>query len=237
MTDAQSGESRQSASLLRVWEDYVAASQTVFARLNDPLRSGTGSVSIPGLAAWHEFAKSLGMPLDPAPGNSKPVDMMANLLPALGYAREYQLIIQRMVDLGLQFQRCYAEFLNQGAVIGEMALQAVHKRSAADPGLANSPAAAYDAWIDSAEEAYAQTAHSESFARSLGALCNLLSAFKVERGKLLEAVARHLNLPSRSEVDTLHRRVNELAAALRNVSPSAAQPTPKARKPRKSAAP
>jgi class III poly(R)-hydroxyalkanoic acid synthase PhaE subunit len=211
--------------------------------LSDPLHAGAdANMSIPVVGAWQEFAKSLGMNFDAAPGQFKPEDMMASLTPALGYAREYQLIVQRMLELALQFQRCHTDFMKQSALIGATALQAVQKRAAADPALANSPAAAYDAWIDSAEEAYSQTAHSEPFARSLGELCNLLSAFKVERGKLLEALARHLNLPSRAEVDTLHRRVNELAAALRNAAalsnaaPGAAPPAAKARKSRKPAA-
>jgi class III poly(R)-hydroxyalkanoic acid synthase PhaE subunit len=238
VTDPQSSENWQSASLLRAWDDYVAASQAIVERLRDPLRSSTSAtMSIPMVGAWQEFAKSLGMNFDAASGHFRPEDMLASLPPALGSTREYQRIVQRMLEVGLQFQRCHTDFLKQSAAIGEMALQTVQKRSAADATLANSPAAAYEVWIDSAEEAYAQAAHGEPFARSLGELCNLLSAFKVERGKLLEAVARHLDLPSRSEVDSLHRQVNELTTALRNAAPSAAPPAAKARKPRKPAAP
>ncbi len=238
MPDPQSAANGHSASLLRAWEDYMAANQAIWARLSDPLHANSSAkVSMPVFGAWQEFAKSLGMNFGAAPGHLKPEDMLASLAPALGYTREYQLIVQRMLTLGLQFQQCCTGFLQQSAVIGEMALQAVQKRAAADPTLTTSPAAAYDAWIDSAEEAYAQTAHSEPFARSLGELCNLLSAFKVERGKLLESVARHLNLPSRAEMDTLHRQVNELAAALRTAAARTAAPAAKSRKSPKSAAP
>ena len=89
-------------------------------------------------------------------------------------------------------------------------------------GLKGSPAALYDAWIESAEEAYARAAHDEPFARLLAELCNILSAFKLERGKLLEALARQLDWPSRAEVDSLHRRVRTLtAAAMRDARPTA----------------
>jgi class III poly(R)-hydroxyalkanoic acid synthase PhaE subunit len=238
VTDPRAGDPPQSAALLKAWDAYVAASQAIVERLSDPLRAGANaSMSIPVLGAWQQFANSLGMNVNSAPGHFRPEELMTSLAPALGYAREYQLIVQRMLELGSQFQRCYADFQKQSALIGEMALQAVQKRAAADPTLAKSTAAAYDAWIDSAEEAYAQTAHSEPFARSLGELCNLLSAFKVERGKLLEALARHLDLPSRAEVDTLHRKVNELGAALHTAAPGAAPPAAKVRKSRKPAAP
>lgn len=208
MNDPQSRE--QAAPFVRAWDDYVAASQAIFERLKDPAAlSASSGVSLPVFGAWGEFAKSLGM---------RSEDVLSGVAPALGHMREYQIIVQRMSDLGAQFQSCYADFQKQSAAIGEQALQAVRKRCAADPALANSPAATYETWIDSAERAYAQAAHSEPFARSMGQMCNLLSAFKVERGKLLETLARHLNLPSRSEIDSLHRQVNELAAALRKAA-------------------
>jgi hypothetical protein len=164
----------------------------------------------------------------------KPDDLIANLAPALGWNQDYQRIVQRMLQIGGQFQKSYAAFLQQSAAIGERALQATLRRTAADPRLASSPVAAYDAWIDSAEAAYAQAAHGETFARSVGELCNLLSAFKVERGKLLDALARHLDIPSRAEVDSLHRQVRDLSAAVRA---AAERPSPIKTKPRKTSKP
>jgi hypothetical protein len=49
-----------------------------------------------------------------------------------------------------------------------------------------------------------------------------LSAFKLERGKLLEALARHLDLPSRAEVDSLHRQVRDLTAKAKTPATSPA---------------
>jgi hypothetical protein len=66
----------------------------------------------------------------------------------------------------------------------------------------------------------------------LADLCNISSAMKVERGKLTEQLARHLDLPSRAEVDSLHRQVRALTAALHRPAPAAA---PAPAKPAKSA--
>ena len=161
--------------------------------------------------------------------------MFTGFFPALGNTREYQEIARRMVDLSGQFQRRYGEFMQHGADIGQHALQAVRERSTSDAGVARTTTTIYDAWIDSAEEAYAQAAHGESFAQLLAELCNLLSAFKIERGKLLETLARHLDWPSRSEVDSLHRQVHELTIAARKITarPPPA-PQPKTRKARRS---
>lgn len=232
MADPQSSTWPPS-SFLKAWDDYVAASQVMFERLKEPTAKSSGGISLPFFGAWQEFAKSLGMRSDFGPGASfKPEDMIANVAPALGLTREYQGIVQRMVELGAQFQRRYTEFLRQSADISEQALQAVQKRAAADPSLTGSAAAAYEAWIDSAETAYQQAAHGEAFSRTLGELCNLLSAFKVERGKLLEAFSRHLDLPSRAEVDSLHRQVHDLNNAVRDASSRPSPRPPRARKSR-----
>lgn len=229
MVDLQDGTSSPSA-FLKAWDDYVAASRELFDRLNDPGAIAGGSIPLPMFGSWQDFAKSLGMQSDVNSRPSfKPDDLIANLAPALGWSRDYQGIVQRMLEIGGRFQRTYAEFARQNAAIGEQALQAMRRRTAADPRLASSPVAAYEAWIDSAESAYAQAAHSEAFSRSLGELCNLLSAFKVERGKLLDALARHLDLPSRAEVDSLHRQVRDLNVVLRAAVPP---PSPRKAKPR-----
>ena len=200
---------------LKAWEDYVAASQSLWHRFNGGAQAAAGSAIPPGfLDAWQEFARNLGMPSDRGPGGDlNPEGMLAGFLPGLGYTREYQQIGRRLLDLCVQFRRRYADLARQGAVIGQTALQAVHERSASDEAVRSSPAALYDAWIDSAEEAYAQAAHTEGFARLLAELCNIMSAFKVERSKLLDALARELNWPGRAEIDGLHRQVGQLIAA------------------------
>jgi hypothetical protein len=214
---------------LKAWDDYVAASQEIYKRLNDRGAGASGSIPLPIFGAWQEFAKTLGMESGLNSGTDFRLDsMISNLAPALGWSRDYQSIVQRMLEIGGQFQHRYAEFLKQSADVSAQALHATQQRTAADPRLASSPAAAYEAWIDGAEAAYSQAAHGEAFARSLGELCNLLSAFKVERGRLLDALARHLDLPSRTEVDSLHRQVRELNAAVRAAAsrPSPVEPTP-----------
>jgi hypothetical protein len=151
-----------------------------------------------------------------------------------------------MLELSQQFQQCYAEFAQQNAAVMQDAFLVMKKRLDAAPPTPHSPAELYDAWIDCAEGAYGQAAHSDSFARLLAELCNISSAFKIERGKLTEQIARHLDLPSRAEVDTLHRQVRALKDAMRAATtapaasnatsvsaPGPANPTKSAEAPRK----
>jgi len=222
---------------LKAWDDYVSACQALCERLSNPAAPATGgAVPLAFLGSWKDFAASLGMRPDAAPGeSSNPEDKFASLFPALGYSREYQEIGRRMLDLTGRFQRRYAEFLQHSADIGQSAFQATQRRASKDDTLLASPAAIYDAWIDCAEEAYAQAAHGEPFARLLADLCNILSEFKIERGKLLEALARQIDWPSRAEVDSLHRQVQTLRSAAVKAKgvakpTAAAKPTPGAKR-------
>jgi class III poly(R)-hydroxyalkanoic acid synthase PhaE subunit len=203
-------------AFLKAWDGYAAACQTLFERFSDPAANRGAAVPLSFFGAWQDFANKLGMPSDLSGASKrKPEEMFASFLPALGYTREYQEIAKRMLDLGAQFQRRSAEFMQQGVDIGQRAMEAMQKQSANDASVFSSTAAYYDAWIDNAEQSYAQAAHSEPFAMLLAQLCNIMSAFKVERGKLLEALARQLDWPSRAEVDSLHRQVRELSIAAR----------------------
>ena len=228
MSDMEQGPFSPSA-FLKAWNDYIAATQAIYEGLQHP-NAAAASTPLPMFGQWQDVAKSLGMQFDAnARASFKPEEAIAHLAPALGWGREYQGIVQRLLEIGAQFQRRYAEFLQQAADVTDQALKTARRQIAADPQLASSAADAYEIWIDAAETAYAQAAHSDAFSKSLGELCNLLSAFKVERGKLLDSLARHLDLPSRTEVDSLHRQVRELNVAMRA---AASQPPPASPKPR-----
>jgi class III poly(R)-hydroxyalkanoic acid synthase PhaE subunit len=184
------------------------------------------SMPLPLLAPWKDFVDRMGM------GGFDPAQMLPGA-PAVGLSREYQETAARLLELGQQFQKRYAEFAQQNAAIMQDAFQVMKKRLDAAPPAAKSSAELYDAWIDCAEGVYHQAAHSDRFARLLAELCNISSAFKVERGKLTEQIARHLDLPSRAEVDTLHRQVRALKDAMRDPTPAPAKASKAPREPRK----
>jgi class III poly(R)-hydroxyalkanoic acid synthase PhaE subunit len=205
-----------SSGFLKAWVDQAGAFQEMFARLVDQSTAAMPpAMPPPLLAPWKDFVDGMGM------GGFNPEQMFPGI-PALGLSREYQETAARLLDLTKQFQQRYAEFAQQNATIMQDAFHVLKKRFDAAPPAQKSPADLYDAWIDCAEGTYHQAAHSERFARLLAELCNISSAFKVERGKLSEQIARHLDLPSRAEVDTLHRQVRALNETMRAAASSAA---------------
>jgi class III poly(R)-hydroxyalkanoic acid synthase PhaE subunit len=204
-----------SAGFLKAWVDQAGAFQDMFARLADQSSAAMPASMLPPLLApWKDFADKMGM------GGFDPAQFFPGA-PALGISREYQEIAARLVELGKEFQLRHAEFAQQNATIMQDAFQVMKKRLDAAPQALKSPADLYDTWIDCAENAYHQAAHSDSFARLLAELCNISSAFKVERGKLTEQIARHLDLPSRAEVDSLHQQVAALRLAMRTAAAKA----------------
>jgi class III poly(R)-hydroxyalkanoic acid synthase PhaE subunit len=209
-----------SAGFLKAWVDQAGAIQDLFARLADQSSAGLPpSMAPPHLAPWKDFVDGLGR------GSFNPSEMFPGA-PALGLSREYQETARRLVELGQQFQQRYAEFAQQNAAVMQDAFHVMKKRLDAAPLALKSRADLYDAWIDCAEGAYHQAAHSESFARLLAELCNISSAMKVERGKLTEQLARHLDLPSRGEIDSLHRQVRALTTAMRAAGSASSQAKP-----------
>ena len=176
-----------SAAYIKACEDYFGVQQAIFVQFNNRTAPAAAFGVPPAfLDAWKNLAQSMGAQVG---------------VPALGPAREHLEIVQKMTDLGLQFQRKYAEFAAHLAGIPQDALRGIQQ-----PGAGTT----YEEWIESAEAAYASLAHGATFARLLGELCNTLNALKVQRGKLLEYFSRQLDLPTRAEVDSLHQQVRQL---------------------------
>jgi class III poly(R)-hydroxyalkanoic acid synthase PhaE subunit len=175
-------------------------------------------------APWKAFIDGLGM------GSN---DLLAGTPPAFGLSREYQEISQRLLDLGKQFQQRCGELTQRSAIVMQDAFHIMQKRIEADGSLLKSPPDLYDEWIECAEACYAQAARGDAFAHLFAELCNLASAIKVERGKLVEQIARQLDLPSRAEVDTLNRQIRLLTAAMPRAKPHPKKRVAPARKQRK----
>ncbi len=91
--------------------------------------------------------------------------------------------------------------------------------------------ATFDAWIDCAEAAFQQAAHSEAFAQAQARLFNEFVRAKARQQTLVEQLAKSAGVPTRSEVDALHDELRalrgELAAA--RAMPAAPSATPRRR--------
>lgn len=158
--------------------------------------------------------------------------------PALGATREHQLRWQRMIDAWQhldeaqrRLQRLWSDMLRDAAT----SFAARLNQAAPAVGDAATLRKIYDSWIDCAEDAYSRMAHSAAFCDALADSVNAGSRWQREFQAHVEHAAKLLDLPTRSEINTLLRRVRGLEDQLRaaRTQPPAGTPSTEKRSRRK----
>lgn len=134
-------------------------------------------------------------------------------LPGIGYTREKQ-------DAWNLLYKLYAEFEQQtrkyNAAMAQVGIEAVQKfqEYVANPPEGAAPLTSlkevYAKWVDVCEDVYARYATSDEYTKLYGEVVNALMAFKGQMNTLTDDIADQFNLPTRSEVDSLHQRLHAL---------------------------
>lgn len=139
-------------------------------------------------------------------------------LPTFGPAREHQERIQGLLRAWLDYQAAnarHAELMHGSAT---RTLEVLEDRLADRDAKAEpltTPRALYDLLIDAAEEAFAELAMSADFARLSGELTNAQMRVRAAVNTEIELLAAQFGLPTRTEVDSLGRKVQALSRELR----------------------
>jgi hypothetical protein len=219
--------------------DCAAAAERFYADAQRFLAASAEPGSAAALEAARAFVNALrerfaeffpalrGVGLD-APMQASPAWPGAGLA-ALGPNREHQLRWQRMLedwgrmsDAQQRLQRLWSDALREAAeAFAERALSA--PLPPADVGGLH---ALYDQWIDCAEQAYARAAHDDAFSNALADYVNAASAWRRGLQESVEQWAKLLDLPTRSELNTLLQRLKSLEQ--RTPPAAAASPTRRA---------
>jgi class III poly(R)-hydroxyalkanoic acid synthase PhaE subunit len=168
--------------------------------------------------ALRDMFSQLQPPLNfaaPAAG-AKPEFALQSL--AFGSTREHQLRGQRLTEAGQQLdgaqrrlQRLWLDALREAGTA--FAARLAQPPTSADP--AAMVRQYYDLWIDCAEDAYSRTAHGAAFCDALAESVNAASRWRRELRDIVEHSAQLLDLPTRSEINTLQQRLRAVEAQLR----------------------
>jgi class III poly(R)-hydroxyalkanoic acid synthase PhaE subunit len=169
-----------------------------------------GFGGIPGMGGIPGLSGFPGMSAFPGMGG-------AFSTPALGPAREQQESLQRFAQLGMRCAHAQMQVSAQWNDIIGKALRELAERLAPRLKSGATPASmkeVYDLWVDSAESVYAQAARAGAFVQAQAELTNATSLLRSAQRELLEEWARKFDLPTRSELNSIHQQLRDLKAAL-----------------------
>ncbi|TAM98363.1 MAG: class III poly(R)-hydroxyalkanoic acid synthase subunit PhaE [Rhodanobacteraceae bacterium] len=140
-------------------------------------------------------------------------------LPAFGYTREHQEHYQRMAKAWLDYQHETNRYNALIARASRRAFEVFEDKLAerGEPGRqVDSVRGLYDLWVDAAEDAYAEVALSDEFREVYGALVNAQMRVRQNVQKEVERVATDLGMPTRTEIDSMGKRLHALHRDAKN---------------------
>ena len=148
-------------------------------------------------------------------------------LPAFGQYREHQERWQALQLAQQEYQQRTEAFNALMLKCAQRAFEVFEDKLIAheEPGRQiTSARALFDLWIDSAEQAYAAIALSAEFRKTSGALTNAQMRLRGCIQLEVEHMTALFGMPTRTEVDSAHRKVAELERALRRAAAANARP-------------
>lgn len=153
-----------------------------------------GGIEMPGVgAAQEQFLRALSVP-------------------GLGYTREQQESLQRLARHLLTYHDAFRAYKLAFAKTALSTLDAVQKRLQAmheEGNKIDSLRGLYDMWVDASEAVYAEFAMSDEYQVVYGDLVNALMKVRKDMNELGEHQYQLMNIPTRSEIDTMQRRQQE----------------------------
>jgi class III poly(R)-hydroxyalkanoic acid synthase PhaE subunit len=138
-------------------------------------------------------------------------DLLARM-PSVGLAREQTEIWRELTAAQAECQALEQQLRSVWAQVQSDALGLVEKmireRKAAT-GI-NNYRELYDLWVECGEKVFAQVAHSESYAKLQAQVANAAIKLRAKQQAVIERGLKHFDLPTRSELNTVHKQMREL---------------------------
>lgn len=157
-------------------------------------------------------------------------------LPPIGLAREQTEAWREWAEAHAEARRLERELQAVLIQVQLDALALLQKQvddRAADRPIENFRAL-YDMWVDCGEQVYGKLAHSEAYAKLQAQLGNASMRVRARQQTVLEHGLKQFDLPTRSEINSLHRQVRDLKLQLEALQ-SRAKPRTQRRPKRKAA--
>ena len=183
--------------------------------LNNPLAKALHDISGHGVQGFEQWAAGAA----PMVEQMREQGLSWLRAPAFGYAREHQEHIQKMALALAEFQEANKHYNAQIMKSSKRAFEIFENKLAerSEPGRQiDSMRAFYDLWVDSAEEAYAEIALSDEFRKVYGDVVNAQMRVRSQMQQEVERIGVDLGMPTRTELNSVHKRLHDLRRQLRN---------------------
>jgi poly[(R)-3-hydroxyalkanoate] polymerase subunit PhaE len=141
-------------------------------------------------------------------------------LPPVGYTREWQEQAQEWTQLYLEYTRAMQDFARLLGKVSQRSAELFSQKMAdqlREGKTMEGLRGAYNLWIDCGEAAYAEVLATPDFPHLQAQMVNALMRLKRHEQLMLDEAMTALNVPTRRELDTTHKRVHGLQQELRSL--------------------
>lgn len=153
---------------------------------------------------------------------SRAVSDMLGRLPPVGLAREHTEAWRELAAAQAECQQLEQEL--RGMLLGvqreALALLEARVRERAEP--LNSYRDLYNLWVECAEQVFARVAHSEPYGKLQAELGNASMRLRARQQRIIEYMLRQLDLPTRSELNSVHLQLRALRKQMAALAPGTA---------------
>lgn len=213
--------------IVNSWLDTMQAG---FKQWKEQLKSGF-NIDMPeifgferiAMKSWQESADAMMRGLTPQdwefpgfsaamfPETGKAREQLDKMLgiPALGYGREKQEKIQRLVDLLVKYGEALKAYKIAFAGMGIRSIKAMRKRLGELQQPIDSMRGLYDFWVVVNEDVYSKFVMSDEYRIIYGDLVNTLMAVQQASNELMEDVYQAMNLPTRTDLEAISGKLQQ----------------------------
>ncbi|WP_184334013.1 poly(R)-hydroxyalkanoic acid synthase subunit PhaE [Povalibacter uvarum] len=152
---------------------------------------------------------------------------MLGRLPPVGLAREHTEAWRELAAAQAECAQLEQEL--RGALLGvqrdalDLLEQRVRERKEPIGGYRD----LYNLWVECAEQVFAKVAHSETYGKLQAELGNASMRLRARQQKVVEYGLRQFDLPTRSELNSVHRQIRALKQQVADLSQGRSKPKAK----------
>lgn len=153
---------------------------------------------------------------------------MVSRLPALGLAREHTESWRELLAAQTELQQLEQELRAVWVKVQTDALAMVEQRMRERNETKSSPDAnnyreLYDLWVECGEKVFSQVAHSDAYCKLQAQLGNAAMRVRARQQAVIERGLKQFDLPTRSELNTVHKQLREMRERVATLEAQLAQ--------------